>query len=250
MRVFAVSDLHTDMRANLTWVRDLDQRRWQQDVLIVAGDVSDKLEILLETMQLLKQTFFEVFFVWGNHDVWDVENSLDKMERIRVEMKRIGVRCEPTLVAGKVWIVPLESWHSFSLEREHECALDLNRLYVWRDFDLCHWPQSMVGGSGSVVGGKFDYREKLAESRVVDKFLCERNELMLSKLTPLLGIRHLPVITFSHFVPRHDLNPRTFTRFPELVAVSVSEQLDEQIRLFPPGLSQRGSVLSQVYRSG
>ena len=45
-RVYAVSDLHTDHAENMAWVRQLVSRgEFHRDVLIVAGDVSDCMEV-------------------------------------------------------------------------------------------------------------------------------------------------------------------------------------------------------------
>ena len=44
--VYAMSDLHTDHEENLNWVKSLSVHDFSQDVLIVAGDVSDSLERL------------------------------------------------------------------------------------------------------------------------------------------------------------------------------------------------------------
>src|SRR5688572_20187548 len=109
MRLFAISDLHTDMASNLEWVDNLDKNRWRQDALIVAGDVSENMTILLATLTILKQRFAEVFFVAGNHDVWDPINSLDKLDSLYEQLRKLGIRCEPALVGGKVWVVPLDS---------------------------------------------------------------------------------------------------------------------------------------------
>ena len=43
MRVFAVSDIHVDYAENLDWILSLDAREFSEDVLILAGDVTDKI---------------------------------------------------------------------------------------------------------------------------------------------------------------------------------------------------------------
>ena len=44
MRLFATSDLHTDYRENFRWLQELSDTEYRDDVLIVAGDVSDRME--------------------------------------------------------------------------------------------------------------------------------------------------------------------------------------------------------------
>lgn len=70
LRVFVVSDLHTDYTENMKWVKDLSSVRYKNDVLIVAGDVSETYKNFMMTMSLLKNKFEHVLYVPGNHDLW------------------------------------------------------------------------------------------------------------------------------------------------------------------------------------
>lgn len=75
LRVFIVSDVHTDYSDNMAWVRALSKRKKKQqrhenDVLIVAGDVAETCANFGLTMSLLKDTFHRVLYVPGNHDLW------------------------------------------------------------------------------------------------------------------------------------------------------------------------------------
>lgn len=70
LRVFVVSDLHTDYSENMTWVRELSRERYKNDVLLVAGDVAETYTNFELTMSLLKDRFEHVFYVPGNHDLW------------------------------------------------------------------------------------------------------------------------------------------------------------------------------------
>ena len=46
MRVFALSDIHIDYSENAKWIANLSVTEYQDDVLIVAGDVSDTQSLL------------------------------------------------------------------------------------------------------------------------------------------------------------------------------------------------------------
>ena len=72
VRVHAVSDVHTDHASNLAWVEALAGERasLRDDVLLLAGDVSDDLGTLERTLAPLAGAFGAVAFVPGNHDVW------------------------------------------------------------------------------------------------------------------------------------------------------------------------------------
>ncbi|GAQ86517.1 hypothetical protein KFL_002940030 [Klebsormidium nitens] len=70
MRVYLISDIHTDHEENLDWIRDLSPTSFLNDALIVAGDISDDVSIFEETFRILRPKFAHVFFTPGNHDLW------------------------------------------------------------------------------------------------------------------------------------------------------------------------------------
>lgn len=70
IRVFVVSDLHTEYAENMKWVECLSTVRYKNDVLLVAGDVAETYSNFILTMSMLKDRFEHVFYVPGNHDLW------------------------------------------------------------------------------------------------------------------------------------------------------------------------------------
>lgn len=144
MRIFAVSDIHTDHKQNLLWVRQLlgqcDDSGAQKysrltDVIIVAGDVTHKLDLFRETFELFVSVFAHVFWCPGNHDLYLTrddrkrEDSLAKLERLFALCAQIGVHTRPARLvcessagvlqdAAGVWIVPVLSWHHSSFDTE------------------------------------------------------------------------------------------------------------------------------------
>ncbi len=48
----------------------LSENAYQEDTLILAGDISDDQAILRSTFELMVRKFEHVFFVPGNHDLW------------------------------------------------------------------------------------------------------------------------------------------------------------------------------------
>ena len=63
-------DLHTDYIENFRWLQELSDIAYRNDALIVAGDISDRLEVIRETLRLLRGKFRHVFFTPGNHELW------------------------------------------------------------------------------------------------------------------------------------------------------------------------------------
>ena len=68
MRILAISDLHTDFRENKVLLEQLSGETYQRDILIAAGDISDRIETLKSTLTLLPPKFMKVFYVPGNHN--------------------------------------------------------------------------------------------------------------------------------------------------------------------------------------
>jgi hypothetical protein len=67
IRVFSVSDIHTDHRENWDLITSWSPSSYstQTDVLIVAGDISTNLDLMKDTLKHLRPLFREVFFVPG-----------------------------------------------------------------------------------------------------------------------------------------------------------------------------------------
>jgi hypothetical protein len=197
MRVFATSDLHTDYKENLRWLAQLSDAKYRHDTLIVAGDVSDRLEVIRQTLLLLRSKFRYVLFTPGNHELWvrNTEiNSIDKLNQILQLCEEIDVVTKP-LRLDDLWIVPLYSWYDGVYDPE---------MNAWADFHFCKWPD--------------DVQQSLPD------YFLRLNE-------PHLKSYDGRVITFSHFIPRAELlPPKEYMRFSWLPEVSICAGLDTQIR--------------------
>ena len=196
MRVFATSDLHTDYNENFRWLAELSNTAYRDDTLIVAGDVSDRLEIIRETLLLLRAKFRHILFTPGNHELW-VRNaerdSIEKLQQVLRLCDELGVVTKP-LHLDDVWIVPLFSWYD---------GVYGDEMKAWADFHLCKWPD---------------------EVQPLPEYFLRLNE-------PHLRSYDGQVITFSHFIPRAELlPPKEFMRFSWLPDVSICAALDAQIR--------------------
>ena len=203
MRIFCVSDLHTDFQENWSLLDKLPSREYARDALIVAGDVADRFDTIQRTLELLRSKFAQVLYTPGNHELWvrgDWRNSLQKLEQLLELCDSLDVLIRPTEVAG-FWVVPLLSWYDDSLG--HNGTADLAELEGWGDFHFCKWP---------------------------DRF-GEPADYLLGMNGPVIRPYDKPVITFSHFLPRRELLPDADRlRFKGLPQVAGSVKLDRQIR--------------------
>src|SRR5215510_13601461 len=141
MRVFAVSDVHIDYDENARWLANLSETDYRRDVLMLAGDVSDSVELLEWGLRSLASRFHRVVYVPGNHDLWvrhdRGQTSIDKFHTVCAVAARCGV-ATTTLHCGRLSIVPLLGWYdySFGMPAEHLHA-------VWMDYRACVWPGAL-----------------------------------------------------------------------------------------------------------
>src|SRR5215475_9012803 len=113
MRILAISDLHTDFRENMLLVEQLSDVTYQRDILIAAGDISDRLDTLQSTLALLRAKFMKIFYVPGNHELWvrrESRTSVEKFHQILALCETLDVQTSPGKV-DSMWIVPLFSWY-------------------------------------------------------------------------------------------------------------------------------------------
>ena len=203
MRFFALSDLHVDYPENEAWVRALPKKDYQEDVLILAGDLSSDIHRMEDCLNRIREVFGQVFFVPGNHDLWvrrgEGMDSLLKFERIQEICGRAGVTTHATRI-GLVRVVPLLSWYDFSFGQPSQ---DLRTR--WADFRMCTWPAGM-------------------ELEEVASFFHVLNTV----IPPVPGEI---VLSFSHFLPRKDIlpervNAEEYFLMPVLGSVELGKQVD------------------------
>lgn len=214
MRFYALSDIHVDYPENLNWVESIEKNTYQNDVLLLAGDVTDDLILLAKVLASLREKFLCILFVPGNHELWlrkeDVACSLEKFEEIHRLCKELDVKTEVSHF-GDVSVVPLYSWYDFSFGEP-----DRHLLRAWRDFRECSWP------------------DHLPDSVAVCEYFLGLNRQRLSATN-----KH--VISFSHFMPRLDLMPAHIPPKRRIVyPVLGSESLGEQVADLNPSIHVYG----------
>jgi predicted phosphodiesterase len=206
MRVFAISDLHIDYAANREWLQQLSLDEYRDDVLILAGDVSDSLAALAECFAALTRRFAKVMFVPGNHELWVRRErglaSLAKFEAVRKTAQDYGIDMQPWS-HGSTIIVPLLGWYDFSFGTPDE-----ELRSIWMDFHACVWPE--------------DWNEAAIARHFTDHNVLPDTRLIGPATT---------VITFSHFLPRIDVMPASIPeRFRNIYPVLGTTLIEHQLR--------------------
>ena len=167
--VYAVSDIHAEYQENMQWCDALSSKDYSRDVLIVAGDVADSLEVFEEAMGKLVARFGLVFFTPGNHELWirrdgtQGADSIEKLQKLDQACSRLGVLTTPQRVQLSCGVVlrvcPLLSIHHTSFDTEPDIpSLRLPGVKMaMTDFRACRFPEPLKLGS-----------EELAE--LIDRF--------------------------------------------------------------------------------
>lgn len=204
MRVFALSDIHIDYDTNAKWVAGLSAADYRDDVLILAGDVTDKLPLLGWCLSTLASRFARVLFVPGNHELWVIrddrgKSSLQKFDEVCKVVESSGASMQRYRAPG-LSILPLLGWYDYSFGKPSD-----ELKAIWMDYRACRWPAG--------------YTEK----DVAAHFAAFNDEPA--------GVTGDTVITYSHFLPRIDLMPSYIPQVHRLIyPVLGSTQLDRQLR--------------------
>ena len=207
MRIHALSDIHVDYPDNLDWLRSLSNVEYQEDILILAGDVSDDMKLLALSLETLLGKFHRVCFIPGNHELWvrdsDYECSLAKFSAVQQLCRSLGVIVE-CYREGDLSLVPLHSWYDYSFAEP-----DRHLRRAWRDYRACAWPEHLTGSED-----------------------INRHFLALNKT--VLAESNTTVISYSHFLPRIDLMPDRIPShkrnvYPVLGSTALGRQV-EQLR--------------------
>ena len=201
MKVWATSDLHVDYQENWDWCMQLSEVDYQEDILILAGDIIPDLNKTAVLLEALARKFFKVLFVPGNHDVWLTKgeeiNSLEKFHQLLDLAENLGVQTTP-FVSEELSIVPIFSWYDYTFGKP---SLTIQR--AWVDFKACKWT--------------------MAEEALTNYFLA-LNE-------PHLNSKSEAIISFSHFIPRLDLIPSRVPRIVKaLLPVLGSSKIEAQLQ--------------------
>jgi predicted phosphodiesterase len=207
MRIFAISDIHIDYEVNARWIADLSRVDYQEDVLILAGDVTDTRPLLEWCLGSLARCFSKVLFVPGNHDLWVIrdgggKDSLQKFDEVCAVVEGSGASMAAFRASG-LSIVPILGWYDYSFG---EPSPELRS--IWMDYHACRWPKGY------------------AERDVAAHF-----EALNDRRPALPGDGDGMVITYSHFLPRIDLMPGYIPRASRLLyPILGSTGLERQLR--------------------
>lgn len=242
---YAISDVHVELKENMEWLRHLP--RFENSVVLVAGDVGVSLMQVREALQLFKKKFDHVFYCYGNHETWchkslgdedfrPCADSFQKLDVLRELCQKEEVYVTPKLLQN-VWVVPVLGWYHRSWDTEPPLQAPPNQ-------ELQHPPlpgEKFATDTGACKwGGLANASLELAQT------LDKQNELWgIWPLPPELeenlqkprGERKSWVLSFSHFLPELELMPeKRFLFTPNLTQIVGSNFIRERVKALQPDL--------------
>ena len=213
--VVAWSDLHSDMGANMDHLQQLPLM--PETVLLLAGDLATKMEILESSFRILQEKFGVVFYVPGNHELWvhkkEGLTSLHKFFAILELCDRLGVHTRPAFISKDCAVCPLFSWYKDNL------VDGFKRDMANIPFDVqCSWPWDLTGRGDSndsqqteiadFFAGLNERRIRIAPPEALEAARARPTEVQEGVPRESEVLERAPtVLTMSHFVPRQECYP-------------------------------------------
>ena len=257
IKVFLISDVHFDATENERFIEQMPSFLNKDDdcysILIIAGDVAEKLSDLERCFRTCLKKFDCVFYTFGNHDLWcaskEEKCSLEKIQSVFKLCERLGVKTDPTSgeeigeptddAKRRVFIAPVHSWYEreFDTEEEVEAPEGVSIPGVERvmtDYRLCKWPkldawkkEITTTTTTTIKSDDYYISKKIDTLNDADgKFERFLENVKRAKEEG----KDVTVITFSHFLPRIELIPeKRFLLYPKLTQAVGSNILNERI---------------------
>lgn len=127
--LWLVADLHVTFPANRERVERLSAAE-EGDWLIVAGDVAEDIDVVVDTLARLRRRFARVVWCPGNHELFarreDRYQGRARYDRLVELLREVGVDTpeDPFPVFGDVTVAPLFTLYDYSFRPEGVTAVD------------------------------------------------------------------------------------------------------------------------------
>lgn len=151
MRIGAISDIHLDINEAFPVIEAICNRIREEklDILLLPGDISNSYTTTIPCLDRLKEEAqIPVFFVPGNHDIWDKEGEMEDTGKIyEMYASRSDCLCDKLTKLNEDWVVIGNiGWYDYSLSDGdyslEEFEKKEHNTRVWQDSILVKWHQS------------------------------------------------------------------------------------------------------------
>lgn len=155
MNVGFISDLHID---NFTYTPEdyIDTaveviKNNSLDMFVIGGDISNSFDLttsFVETLQ--KKAHIPVYFIPGNHDLWDRETEMSLINTMEIYNKyKAHPQClieSPVMLTDKVGLVGHTAWYNYvkyNFEKfsQEQISKGKYKGVTWQDKKYIKWPK-------------------------------------------------------------------------------------------------------------
>ena len=168
------------------------------DVLIVAGDVSSKLETLEAALAALGKAAPYLVFVAGNHDLWTLPGAPSSRQRYESEIPAACARAGARAIGGEPFVIDgvvfcgVTGWYDYSLRNR-----ELDATFTRADYERGAWGRLRWNDTTRVIWPDDDGRELDAPG------ICAAQVASLEAQLAEAGER--PTVVVTHHLPFHGL---------------------------------------------
>jgi len=147
VRLGLVSDLHIDHHPEVTALIAARAAEVRLDALVVAGDLTPRLDGIRDTLAAIRAAVPHVVFVPGNHDLWCEDSRKRYLQELADVAASAGAAYLPAgpVTLGPITFVGQTGWYDYSLaDRSLEIPPEayvegrFGKLF-WSDKRFVHW---------------------------------------------------------------------------------------------------------------
>ena len=151
MKIGIISDIHVDINSTYDIKKDLCKAVESRgvDCLIIAGDISNTYKISLEVIDYIREnTGAKVYFVPGNHDLWDEKQEFNNTNIIYSKYKENeSCLCDNPRQIKEDWVIIGDTgWYDYSFGEGKYAITDYEKMYAfdrtWQDSIFVPWGKS------------------------------------------------------------------------------------------------------------
>lgn len=194
--IYAMSDVHIDQGQNRAWIEGIHPTRYQDAILILAGDLGDSIDAVALGLKILRPKFRRVFFAVGNHDLYLRDSrgalavgpdSISKLLALTDLFAALDVDYRPAEVARGVFVAPLFSWYEegFAVEDPAPGRLRFDKFCVF-PFREEHVASFMIGLNRWIASAGSLKRDRARDVVITATHFLPRTELPSSPWVPEL----------------------------------------------------------------
>lgn len=151
MKIGMISDIHVDINSNYN-VKDAICKVIEEEeieCLVIAGDISNSHEVSLATIDyIIRETGIKLYFVPGNHDMWDEKKEYNNSYEIYNKL-----RSHPSCLSGESkvlnedWVIIGDiGWYDYTFGNKKYSKEEFEKMHAfertWQDSIFVNWEKS------------------------------------------------------------------------------------------------------------